>query len=137
MGRDKQAIGLTCVDLWRTFGSKYRIQTDPAYDPAGVRRENLDLWYFTIPCRFGTIWAHGGEMLCVDIDYHGRTARKVGAIPGVRLRFDGSREKTFIFPVALFGKVAKLVKPYRRRQLTPKQRAEAAKLLAPYRFAKA
>ena len=130
----ERASRMNCVDLWRTFGNEYKISTDPAYDSTGIRRDNLDPWYFTIPCKFGTIWAHGGDMLCVDIDYHDRTARKVGAIPGVRLKRDGDREKTYIFPAALFGEVAKLVKPHRRRQMTPEQRQEAAKRLAPYRF---
>lgn len=116
------------------FGNEYKISTDPAYDPTGIRHDNLDPWYFTIPCKFGTIWAHGGKMLCIDIDYHDRIARKVGAIPGVRLKCDGDREKTFIFPVSLFGEVADLVKPRRRKQMTPKQRREAVKRLAPHRF---
>ena len=125
---------MTCIDLWRTFGREYKIGTDPAYDTDGLRRANLDPWYFTVPCRFGTIWPHGGDMLCVDINYHARTAKKVGAIPGVRMKLDGDSEKTFIFPAAMFVEVAKLVKPYRRRQMTPEQREAAAKRLAPHRF---
>ena len=130
MGRDQRSDRLTCVDLWRTFGNEYKIVTDPAYDPTGIRRVNVDPWYFTIPCKFGTIWENGGDTLAVDIDYHDQIANKVRAIPGVTVKCDGDREKTFLFPLSLFARVARLVQPRRRRRMTPEQRAEAAKRLA-------
>lgn len=134
MARNHCAVGLTCVNLWRMLGDEYKISTDPAYDKAGIRRVNLDPWYFTIPCKYGTIWPYGGDVLAIEIDYHNPTAQKVRAIPGVKVKHDGDKEKTFLFPLRLFADVARLCHPYRRPRLTPEQKAERAERLRQYHF---
>jgi hypothetical protein len=45
------------------------------------------------------------------------------AIPGTRLGQDGAQEKTVLYPVSLFDRVARVVKPRRRCHLSPEQLA--------------
>jgi hypothetical protein len=124
----------TCINLLALFGRDYRITFDPAYDPFHVPKDKLDPWMMQIPCERGIIYPFGGDRLAVEIDYRGPTARAVGALPGVVLHQDGDREKTFLFPLALFDKVAALVQPRKRRRLSPERRAALAEANAATRF---
>jgi hypothetical protein len=128
----------TCLNLLRLYGGRYKITYDPAYDAKGVPRRCLDPWYMQIPCagKGVTIYPHGGARLAVEIDYRWSVARKVAAIPGVQLHQDGDGEKTYLFDVALFDRVAAVVKPRRRRVLTAEQREALVGRSEGHRFQK-
>ena len=111
-----------CINLRQAYGKDFRIGIDPAYDARGLHLDKLDPWCFVLPCRFGCIWPYGGSMLAVDIDYHGRIAKKVAELPGVRVLCDGHREKTYLFHVWMFDQVAALVLPQRRRKMSDEQK---------------
>lgn len=119
----------TCIDLAARFGGRYRITWDEAAGPRPT-----DPWLMQIPCQAGTIYPHGGDKLALELDYHRHLAKRVAAIPGVRLHQDGDHEKTFVFPSDLFDAVAAIVQPKRRRQLTPEQKQSAVDRLAKYQF---
>ena len=110
------------INLMQRFGKRYRISFDPAYDPKHRPNDKLDAWMMQIPCQRGTIYPYGGNELAVMVDYRPITAKQLADLPGVQLVQHGDHEKTFIFAVELFDEVAKLVKPRRRRRLTPEQR---------------
>jgi hypothetical protein len=95
-----------------------------------------DPWYYQIPCDFGIIYPHGADTLALEIDYHNPTANRVLKIPGTRLSQDGDFEKTILFSLSLFDQVAEIVKPKRRRVLTPEQRAALAEAGSATRFQK-
>jgi hypothetical protein len=82
-----------------------------------------DPWLMTLPCRFGTIYPYGRGRLAVAMDYHPGKARQVAQIPGVLHAQAGDHEQTFVFPVQLFGQVAAVVRPYRRRRVSPVSKA--------------
>jgi hypothetical protein len=71
-----------------------------------------------------TIYPYGHDTLALECDYAYCTAKKVAAIPGVRLWQDGDREKTFLFDVALFDQVVAIVKPRRRRHLSEERKVK-------------
>jgi hypothetical protein len=122
----------TCPNLKALFGDRYRIGHDPSAVTWG---ERADPWAMTLPCRGGVvIYPHGDGMLAVEIDYHRHLAKRVGAIPGIRLHQGGDRERTFLFPLELFDRVAELVKPRRRRRLSPEHREASRARLARYQF---
>jgi hypothetical protein len=121
-----------CINLKAIYGQKYRIGHDPA---AFTWVEKTDPWMMTIPCRFGTIYPQGGEMLAIEIDNHTITANKVAAIPGVAPHQNGDFERAYLFHMDLFGEVAKIVRPWRKRQLSEQQKHEATQRLQKYRFA--
>ncbi len=132
LGRDPP-----CPNLKALFGDCYRIGFDPSYDPKGVPRDKLNPWAMTLPCRLGTIYPHGADRLAVEIDYHGSMAKRVAALPGVTLGQGGDNEHTYLFPLTVFASVAAIVKPKRRRRMTPEQKAASMERLAGYRFSRA
>jgi len=116
----------TCINLAERFGGRYRI----GHDEAAESRN--DPWGMVMPCRFGTIYPYDGDMLALDIDYHPGAARKVAAIPGVRVHQDGGwgGEMTFTFNVTLFDAVAAIVRPKRLpgpRRLSDEHKAKLAR----------
>jgi hypothetical protein len=129
----------TCPNLGELFGDVYRITHDEAAESRN------DAWGMIIPGKFGTVYPFGHDQLAVDIDHRPAAARKVAAIPGVRVHQDGGwgGEMTFVFSVDLFEQVAAIVKPHRlrgRRQLPLEERerlvAAGTAALAEYRKGK-
>jgi hypothetical protein len=106
------------INLWERFGETHRITFDEA---AALRGPHGDPWLMEIPCRLGTIYPHGGEILALEIDHHDFTAARLRGL-GLVVAQDGDREKTFLFPVDRFEEVAAIVEPKRRRRLAPEQR---------------
>jgi hypothetical protein len=124
-----------CVNLRALFGTDYRITFDPCYDPFNVPRDKLDPSMMQLPCKGGiTIYLHGGDLLAVEVDYHGTLAKRLAALAGVRVHQDGGwgGEMTLLFAIALFDQVAAIVQPRRKRKLnlSPEQRQAAATRLA-------
>jgi hypothetical protein len=128
-----------CVNLQERFGHIYRITWDPAYDPdyRHVPKAKRDPWYMQTPCagKGITIYPHGGGLLALECDNRYGIAKRVAALPGVTPWQDGSGEKTFLFPVAMFDQVAAIVKLRKRRRVTEAQRQAARERLAAYQFA--
>ena len=122
----------TCINLLEVFGEDFRVTFDPAYDPRRVPRRCLDPWMMQLPCRGKgvCIYPHGGPHLAVEVDGRPGLGKRLVAIPGVELWQDGDREKTFRFDVALFGPVAAVVRPRKRRRLPEGQRQACARRLA-------
>ncbi len=118
---------MTCINLRERFGDRYKIGHDEA---AVTYAEQRDPWMQTLPCaRAGlTVYPAGGEDLALECDTRPGIARRVAAIPGVRISQDGGwgGEMTFRFDVALFDQVAAIVHPRRRHQGRPMTEAEKA-----------
>jgi hypothetical protein len=68
-----------------------------------------------IPCKYGTIYPYGGELLAVECDYHNGIAARLAAL-GLRHSQCGDYEHTFIFHVNDWAKVAAVVKPKKRHK---------------------
>lgn len=120
---------MTCINLVDLFGDRYRITFDPAYNARHVPRAKLDPWMIQIPCqgRGVTIYPHGGNILAVEADRRPSIVAKLKMIDGLKLHQHGDVELTFLFHLDLFEQVAEVVKPRRRRHLTPLQRQALAK----------
>jgi hypothetical protein len=82
-----------------------------------------------IPCqgRGVTIYTYGAGTLAVEVDRRPRIVAKLMGIEGLKLHQDRDNEQTFLFQVSLFEQVAEVVKPRKRRRLTPTQRQALAK----------
>lgn len=117
----------TCINLQKLFGHRYRLGLDEAAESKD------DIWMMTIPCRTGTIYPYGGEVLALELNGHPKVAKQVAAIPGVILHQDGDDEKTFLFPVSLFEKVATLVGPKKVRRLGDEHKAKLLKAAKKFR----
>jgi len=120
---------MDCINLLETFGDKYLIAFDEAYNPRHVPRTKLDPWMMTIPCAGAgvTIHPHGGSTLAAEVNRRPSIATKLIPLEGVKLHQDGDFEKTFLFDVSLFEAVAAIVKAKKRRRVTPTQLAALLK----------
>jgi hypothetical protein len=118
----------TCVNLLERHGADYRVTFDPAYDSRKVPKRCLDPWLMQLrgAGRGVTIYPHGGTRLAVEVDNRWKVAQQLAGLSGVELWQDGDGEKIFLFDVALFDRVAAIVKPRKRRRLTDEQKARLA-----------
>jgi hypothetical protein len=114
----------TCINLRELFGERFRIGHDEA---AATYAEKNDPWMMTILCDNGVIYPHGGSRLAAEC--YGPTARKLKAIAGVTVHQQGDREWCMLFDVSIFEQVAEVMKPRKRRHLSP-ERARAISGLA-------
>jgi hypothetical protein len=119
---------MTCIDLKERFGKRFRVIREPGH---GLTR---DPWLWQLQCRRGHIAPWGGTRLVACIDGHRLLAKRLASLPGVQLVADGDDGANVVFDVADFATVAKLLKPRRRRVLTPEQRQQASDRLAAFRF---
>jgi hypothetical protein len=125
----------SCIDLIEHYGDRFRVIREPSYSAdRGVGARAHDPWVLQILCKFGHLYAHGGDMLGASTDRRGATARALAALPCVRVIQDGSDGINAAFRVADFETVAAIMKPKRRRVLTPEQRDRLVAIGAKYRF---
>jgi len=128
----------TCINLRERFGKQFRIQYEESYraERPEFRREE-EPWLQIIPCQYGHLYPHGGELLGFASDKAGSIAKRVARLPFVTITQDGSDGINATFPVGHFCEVAAIVKPKRRRPkrvLTSDQRQALIDRLAQYRF---
>src|SRR5690606_9188082 len=84
-------------------------------------------------CRFGHIFPWGGRKLAFSSNARGAVAKRVVQLDRTAVDQDGSDGITVTFDVDDFAKLASIVKPRTRRQLTPEQKAAAVARLAKFR----
>ena len=123
----------SCIDLRERFGDRYRVR----YEDTGERRRGPAPWLAMIDCRRGHIYPHGGDQLAASTNNRGAVAKRLAALPCCRMVQDGDDGVNVVFDVTNFPTVATVMKPKRRRTLTPAQTAERTERLRKYRFSSA
>jgi len=120
----------TCIDLKARFGTRYRLRKEADgvtwHDTAPEERH----WLWEIPCQHGVVYPWGGETLAAAIT-NATAANRVAALPCIthgRLRGRDDRcvrgdEKVVRFHVDDAEAILAILKPRRRRVLTPEQKA--------------
>jgi hypothetical protein len=73
-------------------------------------------------------------MLAAATNTRGPIARRLAALPCIRAVQDGDDGINLVFHVSDFAKVAAILKPRRKRQLTPEQKADRVARLRKYQF---
>lgn len=104
---------MDCINLKALH--KYRITWDESR-----QRLERDPWLQRIPGRLGHVYPFGPTSLAVWTDRDRRIRGRLERL-GCELWQDGEDEATFIFPLPLLAKVAKVVGLYRRPRLTAAQ----------------
>lgn len=109
-----------CPDLRQLAGNRFRLAHDPAAacEPGGRN----DPWLLTIPCLYGEIYPHGPDRLGFASKSRGPIANAVAALPSAEIAQCGDDGMNITFPVSLFKRVTAIVKPRRKRRLSPEQR---------------
>lgn len=125
-----------CIDLRALYGGTYRIGCDPSCDRQHHGNQ-CDPWYAVIPCQHGHVYPHGGNQLGVATNTSGPVAKRLRALPGVRVTQDGSDGRNAVFDVTHFSTIAAIVRPKRRRRLSPEHKAKLAASNAKHRFCSA
>lgn len=121
---------LPCIDLKATFGDRYRIVREASGLAHGADPDAA--WLQTIPCQFGHIYIHGEKTLGATTQSRGPTAKLLAALSCVTKVQDGDDGINVIFDAKDFAPVAVVMKPKRRRSLSPEH---TAKLVAAGRAA--
>jgi hypothetical protein len=117
-------MGEDCVDLRERFGRRYRIEYEPSYAAEyGVNARVHDPWLTIIPCRYGHIFPHGGSTLAASVDGFPKIAGRLKRLTCCRVHQDGDfGELTVLFNAADFAKVARIMRPRRRRRVSQRER---------------
>ncbi len=125
------------INLKQRFGRRYKIEYDPAYYAEYGKRARIeDPWLQIIPCHHGEIFPFGGDLLAASTSCKGSIATRLSKLNCCELQQDGSDGVTVIFHVDDFRKIADLIRPRRRRQLTEAQRKAFLKAGRSRRFSK-
>ena len=109
--------------LKEVYGKRYPVEYEESYyaqHGPRARVEDPDLQI--IPCRHGHLFRHSDELLAASTNTSGSVATRLKALAGCQVLQDGSDGVTVAFPPELFGSVAKLMRPRRRRWLTDAHR---------------
>jgi hypothetical protein len=111
------------LDLDALFGDDYRLAYDSAYSAErGDRGRAPDPLLRIVLCRHGQIYIHGPGRLGVSTTRRGSAAAALAAVPGVEVLQEGDDGINVAFPPELFSQVAAIVKPRKRRRLSPEHR---------------
>ena len=83
----------------------------------------------------GSAYPDGPETLAASVDGHPRIAARLKRLDCCRIHQDGDDgELTVLFDVADFDKLAKVMRPHRKRQWTEEQKLQAGERLAKYQY---
>jgi len=124
---------MDCVNLKREFGKRYRVRYEESYFAEyGENARVEDPWLMIIPCRNGHICPWGGEDLAAITGRSGSVANRLKALPFTTLVQEGSEGVVVLFHVKHVEEVAEIMKPRRRRRLSPEERARRVDRLRSY-----
>lgn len=116
----------SCINLKERFGKRFRIRTEDG-------QRTTAPWLYLIPCRNGEIGPFGGELLQACTNRRGNLPRLL-TDAGCTITQDGDDGVNATFHVRDFAKVARVMRPRRRRQMTEEQKRVARERLAGYAF---
>jgi hypothetical protein len=119
----------TCVNLRERFGQRYKVTYEESYGAAyGPKATREDLWLQIIPGARGQVYPHSIAMLAATTNRSGITARRLKALPFVKVHTDGSDGVTVLFPPEHLDQVADLLQLRRRRRISEGERQRLAAL---------
>ncbi len=126
---------MDCVNLRERFGDTYRVAHEGAYCAEyGPNAHREDPWLTVIPCENGHICPWGRSTLTACTTSAGSVAKRLKVLPFTSVAQDGTDGANVLFDVEHFDAVARIMKPRRRRRLSPEARRAAGERLAKYRF---
>lgn len=124
-----------CINLRETYGGKYRVTYEASYyADHGDGSRTDDPWLQQIECTFGTIIPYGGNELAACTHRRGPTAKKLLALDCVTVWQDGDDGVNVRFDAKDFNRVAAVMRPKRKRTLSPEHLAKLSAASAAYRF---
>lgn len=126
-----------CLDLKQLFGKLYRVTREASYHaehgPNAVRK---DPWNYILLCRHGHIYPQGGNRLAAATNNRGIIANRLKEMACVEVLQDGTDGVNVAFDVQDFARLAEIMQPRKRRQLTEEQKQKCKERFAKYRKTK-
>ena len=124
------------IHLEQKFGRRFRVEYEESYVAeygAGARIE--DPVRMVILCKWGEIYPAGEMTLAASVNGHPKVANRLRRLKCCRVHQDGDLgELTVLFDVADFAKVARIMRPRRRRRLSESARRRLVEAGAKTRF---
>ena len=122
----------SCVDLQAAYGSRFKIRKEADGITWNETPERERVWLLELPCKHGVIHPQGDDILAATI-----TSRKIGkmvaALPCIRTS-RGDVERVVTFHVDDADAVLELLRPSRRRQISPEERDRLVAIGQHHRF---
>ena len=121
---------MTCPDLQRLFGDRFKLGHDPAYFADygdGAHRHNP--WLLMVECMNGHIYPHDVDTLAASTNNNGSIATALAALDCTTVVQAGNDGTNATFHLKDFDKVAALMRPrirHRGRPMTDEQKKRFA-----------
>ena len=126
--------GRDCIDLRETYGDRFKVESERAVPSERTEfRSEEAPWLMVIPCQLGQIYPYGGSLLSAHTD-HRCSRNRLMALDCCEIYQLGDTEVTVNFNVRDFDRVAELLKPKKRRRLSPEHRQKLVRASIPHRF---
>ena len=124
---------MDCVNLKREFGEEYHVQYEESYHSEYGSNARVEVpWLMIIPCRNGQICPWGGRNLVACTNRLGPVANKLIALPFTKVVQEGGDGANMSFDLEHFDEIARIMKPRRRRRLSPDERVRRVQRLHEY-----
>jgi len=120
----------TCLDLLDLYGDRFKLRLEA--DASTSTPEAEFVWLLELPCRYGIVYPHGGDILAATITGR-RIGKQVARLPCI-LSSRGDIERVVLFHVDAAEAVLALLKPRRRRLISPEYQARLAAIGRSTRF---
>lgn len=120
------------TDLKQLCGNKYRVADDGTNDSVQDER----IWCLEVKGRFGVIYpqGHDGSLaMRIDSNVIAQKAKR----SGLRVITSGDDETIFAIQPGQIDEGAKWIQAYKKRHISPEQKARLAEMGKKYHFAKA
>jgi len=117
------------INLKERFGDVYRVDYGESYGAERGDRGRLEEpWLMILSCDHGHICPWGGDLLAACTNKRGSVAKRLRDLDCTTVVQDGVDGVNTAFHVDHFDAVAAIMKPKRRRRVTPKLRAHLAEV---------
>jgi hypothetical protein len=124
-----------CVNLRAKFGDRWKITFEPSYyaDRGPLGRTD-DPWLQQIECVHGTICPWGDDKLGACTKHRGPVASQLAALDCVTVAQEGTDGSNATFHIDDIEIIAEVMKPRRKRQVSPAMREHLRNIGATTRF---
>lgn len=122
----------TCLDLHVLYGDRFKLRLEADGTTLDATPESESDWLLELPCRYGVVSPHGGDILAATITGR-RIGQQVARLPCI-LSSRGDAERVVLFHVNDAEAVLGLLKPRRRRLISAEYQARLAAIGRSTRF---
>jgi hypothetical protein len=126
---------MAMINLKESYGKRYKVFMDEAWECEKNRQEEDKPWYYELRGKYGFIYPYGDTTLGVMVTSEIIKGRLKRDFKGrVNIFWDGDGEGVFLFNPTIIHEIAAMIKVRRKRQLSPEQRMKLVEAGQKYQF---